>query len=336
MGIDNLNDPRASDRSLRRSSAVQGTASPGGNTSVSEGAFEIRSNEGLLVSGSAKVDGWLVVTGTERVTGLLEILGQLVASGTIKFTGSTRFEGDTTQVGPFHIQGATDITGALSVNGLTTLLKTLTVATGGKIVVGNMTLDPAAAAGGTVGAITAPVAIALQANNVFTSDMMTVSTDLYVNGAIHSFNAPTTTGSANVFMDTLGIIKKITSGSKYKDDVKKLDLPDELLHVQVKDWVDKAAADRLAGMDSLPRPLARVHQDELDGLTNILSVRVPGVIAEEVEAAGGESFVTYDANGEVEGVAYDRFALARTEILARKVAELEETVERLTKLVEGH
>lgn len=57
------------------------------NASVTRGGVRIASNEGMLIQGSQKVEGWLVVTGTERVTGLLEVLGTLAAAGVINLTG---------------------------------------------------------------------------------------------------------------------------------------------------------------------------------------------------------------------------------------------------------
>jgi hypothetical protein len=65
------------------------TQAPIGYSSVTEGALRILSNEGLIVIGSSKVEGWLVVTGTERVTGLLEVLGQLSVQGDMTLDGGT-------------------------------------------------------------------------------------------------------------------------------------------------------------------------------------------------------------------------------------------------------
>lgn len=94
-----------------------------GFSSITRGRLRVASNEGLLVEGSSKVEGWLIVTGTERVTGLLEILGELVASGDITLSGTT------------DITGPVDITGAVHIDGTTSLTKTLTVSSPGKIVV---------------------------------------------------------------------------------------------------------------------------------------------------------------------------------------------------------
>lgn len=313
MGIDNLADPRAELKAMRRAANVQGTSSPAGNTSVSEGAFEIRSAEGLIVSGSAKVTGTVSVTGTETVSGTLSVTGTSNLTGPSNLTGTTKLTGDTTQQGPFHIQGATDITGALTVNGLTTLLKTLTVGAGGKIVVGNMVLDPAVGGSGAVGGISAPAAILLDAPTTVANHGLQVNGALAAQADVLFPGLSTTTNAANTYIDpAFGRISRVTSASRFKLDVQPADLPEALLGVQVKDWIDKVQHD--AGNDG---------------------PRVPGVIAEEVESAGGTSFVTYNNDGEIDGVAYDRLALARTQILATRLEQALARIEELERRLAG-
>lgn len=137
------------------------TQAPIGYSSVSQGALRIASNEGLLVQGSAKVEGWLVVTGTERVTGTLEVQGRLIASGAIDLSGPTTITGATSITGdtdisgrlrasgaielngPTKITGETEITGNTKITGDTTLTGNLEVRDDGKITVGEMVIDPA-------------------------------------------------------------------------------------------------------------------------------------------------------------------------------------------------
>lgn len=97
------------------------TQAPLGYSSISEGSLRIASNEGLIVQGSAKVEGWLIVTGTERVTGLLEILGTLRAAGVIEFTGPVTITGATSIEGETTISGDTDIAGDVELNGKITI-----------------------------------------------------------------------------------------------------------------------------------------------------------------------------------------------------------------------
>ena len=100
----------------------------------------------------------------------------------------------------------------------------------------------------------------------------------------------------------------VSSAARYKIDPQPMDLPDSLLDVPVKDWWDNGEYDRGEAVR-----------------------RVPGVIAEEVEAAGGGTFVTYDEDGTIQGVAYDRYALARTEVLARKLDAALARIQELEK-----
>lgn len=136
---DNPRDPQMRDI-LKRLKKLE-TASPVGNTSVSEGALEIRSNEGLLVDGSAKVNGWLVVTGTERVTGRLEGSGTFDWTGPMNLRGAQNITGNATFTGQVQINGPTTIAGTLNVSGATTLNNTLTIGAG-QIKAGDVTITP--------------------------------------------------------------------------------------------------------------------------------------------------------------------------------------------------
>lgn len=91
------------------------------NAAVDRGGLYIKSNEGLIVQGSAKVEGWLIVTGTQRITGRLE------GSGTIDWTGPTFWRGVSTVVGSMEIQGPLTIKGTTVVEGDLAVKKTLDV-----------------------------------------------------------------------------------------------------------------------------------------------------------------------------------------------------------------
>lgn len=109
----NLNDDALPDI-YRRLRALE-TQNSANYTAVTKGAFEILSEEGLIVEGSAAVTGLVWVKGPG---------GELRVQGVFNLLGDADFEGDI------------DLTGTLEVDG------------GGQIKVGNMTLKPGGGAGG--------------------------------------------------------------------------------------------------------------------------------------------------------------------------------------------
>lgn len=113
--VDNLNASR--DREVVRQQNRLNRAAPGGFQSVSRGASRFVGNESLLVEGSQKVTGWLIITGT------------------LKGVGTFLWEGALSIVGPLTVTGASIFHNTLRILGLTTLENSLTVKTGGKIVV---------------------------------------------------------------------------------------------------------------------------------------------------------------------------------------------------------
>lgn len=301
MGIDNLADPRAELKQMRRAAAVQGTANPGGNTSVSEGAFEIRSTEGLIVSGSAKVSGTLSVTGTETVAGTLGVTGTTNLTGPTNLTGTTKLTGDTTQQGPFHVQGATDLTGNLSVNSP----GKITVAGGVPMTIGQL--------GSGIGGITwgtafpslysdgSQVAIGAGSTNYVAAGtsgpgIRMGSMSISIDGTSPLIAGLGSSGlAANLVVDSSNRLYKSSSALRFKKNI----------HTVEHD----------------PRLLSKVRVVLFDDI-NTDAKNIPGVIGEVVAKNGGENYVRRDSNGKVETVAYDRLALVRTELLATENAKL--------------
>lgn len=144
--------------------------------------------------------------------------------------------------------------------------------------------------------------------------------------------ARTTGSAANVVVGTDGALWRSTSSLKYKVMVSEMELPESLLGVRVKDWRDKDAAERYA--DAIEnRPIGcmtKLQQVEFDAIS---IDRIPGAIAEEVHAAGGEQFIQYGDDGEIEGLMYDRFALARTQLLSDKLDAALARIEQLEAMV---
>lgn len=105
------------------------------SSSVSRGCSRFVGNESILVDGSGKVVGWWIVTGTQRVTGRLE------GSGTLDWTGPWNFRGNG------DIDGDVDINGKARIRNDATLEADLEVLPGGRVRVGDMTIDPTGGSG---------------------------------------------------------------------------------------------------------------------------------------------------------------------------------------------
>jgi hypothetical protein len=307
---------------MRRLKALE-RAAPVGFTEISRGALIVSSIAGLIVRGSASVTGFLtgigqlLWSGIVSLTGTVNISGPLGVTGTATIAGPTVVNGtmnitgpDTRVTGPFHVSGDQDNTGKLTVQGATrleavvTLLNNLIISSGGKVTAGDLTITP-------TGELTSP------SNIVVTAPRLALSADLRVAGQITNPGMTDTTSGSNVFVNLVGELQRVGSAARLKIDAERMALPDELLSVSVKHWIDMGSAERFAVLYKSPRPFNERDQMDFDGVE---LHRIPGVIAEEVRDAGGSAFVSYDEAGQILGVAYDRFALARTQILADQLA----------------
>lgn len=135
---DNLDDDAIKDI-IRRIRILENGA-PVGFTAITRGQLRVASNEGLLVQGSAKVEGWLVVTGTANVVGTLQGSGAIIWSGPASFSGDTDIGGTLNVGASAHFTGNTTIGGSLVVNGAAQLNSDLVLA-GGRIVGGGMVIQ---------------------------------------------------------------------------------------------------------------------------------------------------------------------------------------------------
>ncbi|MEF2979112.1 hypothetical protein [Subtercola sp. YIM 133946] len=330
-----------------RANKRQDNAAPVGYTSVSDGSLRILSPEGFYVGGeaSAVVHGLLEVLGTLNLSGSFLLTGNTTASGawaqsgSLTLTGPFTVEGNTsmtgnftstgefTLTGPFHVNGPTDVNGTLTINGVSTfigdeshtgnisLTGNLSVDTGGSITAGVVKIDNGGSYGGR---IYSPATLELDALEVIVSELTSndhiyasanieSDTDVIAYGSLKSPNIGTTTTTSNVVVDSSGKLLRSTSARRFKRHVHLTKLSPELLAVRFRDWQDRF---------------------DLEG------PRVPGVIAEEVAAAeGGELFIGRDAKGKVESVAYDRLALARTQILAEQLEQARAEIAELRELI---
>lgn len=158
---------------------------------------------------------------------------------------------------------------------------------------------------------------------------LTVNSGLTSNARLRVLDTPSTSLAANAHISvggsTPGTLYLSSSASRFKLDQQILDLPDELLDVPMKDWIDKAE------YDDRERLLALGVRDEYQqSVIDTPLRRVPGMVAEDVEATpGGEAFVTRDAEGQTLGLSYERLANARTAVLKRQLDELALRVQAL-------
>lgn len=125
--IDNLKADQLA--AFSRKQRQLGAATPLKHSSVSNGRTRFIGPESLVVDGSSLVQGEERVTGTFYLDGVGYVAGTFVVNGTL------------------DVNGPASIDGTLGVNGATTLNSSLTLGSGGRIYVGNITLDPVGSGG---------------------------------------------------------------------------------------------------------------------------------------------------------------------------------------------
>lgn len=126
----NLNDG-PEQREAKRFQALE-SQSPVGSTSITKpsGRLRVASQNGILAQQVPGGGPAINVTGLQLVEGTLRIEGTLEGVGSWVWTG------------PWTLAGDGDITGDVDITGILTLMSELIVATGGKITVGGMVIDP--------------------------------------------------------------------------------------------------------------------------------------------------------------------------------------------------
>ncbi|WP_131104021.1 hypothetical protein [Ornithinimicrobium sufpigmenti] len=151
-------------------------------------------------------------------------------------------------------------------------------------------------------------------------------------GLLSLYNLPTTTLTGQpitMIVGQTGMPSIYRNTSLAKDKVATRDITESLdpaliLDVPVRDWLDRGQVERYrAGT-------VATQADDTAKATamTIPPRRVPGVIAEEVEAAGLAEFCSYDEAGNLVSVQYDRLALLLIPLvrdLRERITTLEET-----------
>lgn len=145
----------------------------------------------------------------------------------------------------------------------------------------------------------------------------------------------TTTGGANVHVNSSGYLWRSSSARKYKLQEEAIDLEEakKILNVDPKTWYDKYSAEKYADLLTEESKGAEIDWDEV-GVSDV--IRIPGLVAEDLIEAGLERFAVYgpqNENGEreLEEVQYDRIPVLyiplirelfnRVEVLESKIAK---------------
>ncbi len=139
---------------------------------------------------------------------------------------------------------------------------------------------------------------------------------------VHSYPTynKTTSAGANVYVADDGALVRSSSARKYKTDIQDTDndYGNKLIEFTPQKWIDKAEKKRY----------------EEDPENNKKPGYYYGLIADDLDAAGLDMLVNYGAEGEVEGINYDRLAVALLPViksLKDQVASLKEQIKALTK-----
>lgn len=145
----------------------------------------------------------------------------------------------------------------------------------------------------------------------------------------------TYTYASNVYITSNGYMGRTTSLRDSKlviEDIPKEQI-DALLNVNPRWWFDKGDSERLA--EYLSAIEAGTSPEELGDVPQDLT-RIPGLVAEEVEASGATAFVSYDrdelGNKKLSGVNYDRVGPALIPLVREqrdKIRDLESRLEAL-------
>jgi hypothetical protein len=127
----------------------------------------------------------------------------------------------------------------------------------------------------------------------------------------------TTSAGANVYVAADGALIRSTSAAKYKTDIQPAnefaDYGDKLINLTPKVWLDKAEVKRYKN----------------DPAKNKKPGYYYGLIADELDRAGLNKLVTYGEEGQVEGIQYDRLAVALLPVIKKLKEEIQELKERI-------
>lgn len=136
----------------------------------------------------------------------------------------------------------------------------------------------------------------------------------------------TNTGTINMHVTSAGTFYRTTSRRDAKDAIEdgSQTWADGVLNLRPRTWFDRGNAETLA--DLLKR---QSEGEEINWEDEDIPVlrRITGFVAEEVEEAGLSEFVTYDDDGEINGLAYDRIPAALVMLAQRQQGQIDTLIE---------
>lgn len=135
-------------------------------------------------------------------------------------------------------------------------------------------------------------------------------------------------GVANVYITPYGTLGRATSASKYKisienqfkNEQEQIEHSSRILNLDVKSWFGKWKAETLA---------KEIETGERLSDEDFELKRTVGLVAEDVEEAGLSEFVSYGADGDVEGIGYDRLWIHLIPVIKdqqKRIEKLEATI----------
>ncbi|MFF5793672.1 hypothetical protein ACFY5D_16625 [Paeniglutamicibacter sp. NPDC012692] len=196
---------------------------------------------------------------------------------------------------------------------------------------------------GTAGSITGMGALTIESTNtMYLKGMNGADFSLGYDSSARLFSMGiydrTYTNAANMYITSAGTIGRSTSSIRNKLVVETLPgtMDDKILSLRSVSWFDKTESEKVA--EYYRRIAENDFPVDEDGNVQFLETpnelrRIPGMIAEEVLAAGLGEFVHYGENGKVEGLMYDRLGVALIPVVARqrdRIDELGSSVQDLT------
>lgn len=182
---------------------------------------------------------------------------------------------------------------------------------------------------------------------------VTIATPFTTNSSVLMNQAPrlpgtfslTTAAGPNIFISSDYYLCRSTSATKYKLNIKPLDETNDyayrILTLEPKQWFDKMSIENYS--DNLTSAFCGNQNYEEKPVNSINTYY--GLIAEDVEDAGLSKYCQYGADGELEGLMYDRLwtlliPITRDVVddvakLKNKVAELKNQIQILTESRNG-